>query len=42
MEFKLSGIIPLAVKYLVKSEATQSIPERQYVFKHDNVGIFSN
>ena len=39
--FKHSGIIPLAVRYPVKSEATlKSKPERQYVHsKHDNFGI---
>ena len=34
---------PIAVRYLVKSEATlESIPERQYVhFKHDNFSMVS-
>ena len=36
-----SGIIPVAVRYLVKSEATlKSILVHQYIhFEHDNFGI---
>ena len=43
-ELKLSGIIPLAVRYLVKSKATlQSKPECQYVhFRHADFGIFNS
>ncbi len=43
MELKHSGIIPLAVRYLVKSKTTlYYVHGRQYVhFKYDDLGILN-